>query len=136
MLWAAGKLFWYRQRDFLFLIQKFSGGKLKQKGFFHSVVTSRLGTGNSRTFFYGVFTLSATVSVPSSELAPPSPLPQASVSLPRNQRGWKNARLQVKGWGSPNSDDWRKNLALCACTLWLWLNSKYLFTRGPPKSCR
>jgi hypothetical protein len=35
---AAGKLFWYLQRDFLFLIQKFSGGKLKQKGFFHSVL--------------------------------------------------------------------------------------------------
>ena len=36
-LWAAGKLFWYLQRDFLSLIREFSGGKLKQKGFFHSV---------------------------------------------------------------------------------------------------
>ncbi len=27
----------YLQRDFLFLIREFSGGKLKQKGFFHSV---------------------------------------------------------------------------------------------------
>jgi hypothetical protein len=36
-LWAAGKLFWYLQQDFLFLIPEFSGGKLKQKGFFHSV---------------------------------------------------------------------------------------------------
>jgi hypothetical protein len=36
-LWAAGKLFWYLQRNFLSLIQEFSGGKLKQKGFFHSV---------------------------------------------------------------------------------------------------
>jgi hypothetical protein len=32
-----GKLFWYLQRDFLSLIREFSGGKLKQKGFFHSV---------------------------------------------------------------------------------------------------
>jgi hypothetical protein len=29
-------LFWYLQRDFLSLIREFSGGKLKQKGFFHS----------------------------------------------------------------------------------------------------
>jgi hypothetical protein len=36
-LWAAGKFFWYQQRDFLSLTQEFSGGKLKQKGFFHSV---------------------------------------------------------------------------------------------------
>jgi hypothetical protein len=36
-LWAAGKLFWFLQRDFLSLIREFSGGKLKQKGFFHSV---------------------------------------------------------------------------------------------------
>jgi hypothetical protein len=35
---AAGKLFWYLQRDFLSLIRKFSGGKLKQNGFFHSVM--------------------------------------------------------------------------------------------------
>jgi hypothetical protein len=34
-LWAAGKLFWYLQRDFLFLLWELSGGKLKQKGFFH-----------------------------------------------------------------------------------------------------
>ncbi len=30
-------MFWYLQRDFLSLIREFSGGKLKQKGFFHSV---------------------------------------------------------------------------------------------------
>jgi hypothetical protein len=30
-------LFWYLQRDFLSLIREFSGGKLKPKGFFHSV---------------------------------------------------------------------------------------------------
>jgi hypothetical protein len=35
-IWVAGKLFWYQKRDFLSLIREFSGGKLKQKGFFHS----------------------------------------------------------------------------------------------------
>ncbi len=30
-------MFWYLQRDFLSLVREFSGGKLKQKGFFHSV---------------------------------------------------------------------------------------------------
>jgi hypothetical protein len=24
-----------------------------------------------------------------------------------------HTRLRLKGWGSPNSDDWRRNLALC-----------------------
>jgi hypothetical protein len=24
-----------------------------------------------------------------------------------------HTRLQVRGWGSPNSDDWRKSLTLC-----------------------
>jgi hypothetical protein len=32
----------YRQRDFLSLIREFSGGKLKQKGFFHSVAGGSL----------------------------------------------------------------------------------------------
>ncbi len=35
---AAGKLFWYPQRDFLSLILEFSGGKLKQKGFFSQCI--------------------------------------------------------------------------------------------------
>jgi hypothetical protein len=43
IVWAAGKLFWYRQRDFLSLISEFSYGKLKQKGFFHSVGLNRNG---------------------------------------------------------------------------------------------
>jgi hypothetical protein len=45
---------------------------------------------------------------------PPPPLPQASVTLPPEPKGvGGNTRLQVKGWGSPNSDDWRKSLAFC-----------------------
>jgi len=39
-VWAAGKLFWYLQREFLSLMREFSGGKLKQKGFFHSVAAA------------------------------------------------------------------------------------------------
>jgi hypothetical protein len=47
----------------------------------------------------------------------PTPLSPASVPLPpepglggRHTRLW---RLWVRGWRSPNSDDWRKNLELC-----------------------
>ncbi len=38
----------------------------------------------------------------------PNPVP-----LPQNRRGGGHTRLRVSGWGSPNSDDWRKSLALC-----------------------
>jgi hypothetical protein len=34
---VAGKISWYQQLDFQSLAMEFSGGKLKQKGFFHSV---------------------------------------------------------------------------------------------------
>jgi hypothetical protein len=45
---------------------------------------------------------------------PPNPLPQASVPSPLGPTGggWGHTRLRVKGWGSPNSNDWRKSLAL------------------------
>jgi hypothetical protein len=43
----------------------------------------------------------------------PPLLSPASVPLPPVQRGGGHARLRVGGWGSPNSDDWRKSLALC-----------------------
>jgi hypothetical protein len=36
-LWVAGKMSWYQQQDFQSLVKEFSDGKLKQKGFFHSV---------------------------------------------------------------------------------------------------
>ncbi len=41
---------------------------------------------------------------------PPPPLPLASVP-PRNQRG--GGGTLAYGWGSPNSDDGRKSVALC-----------------------
>jgi hypothetical protein len=34
---VAEKISWYQQLDFQSLAMEFSGGKLKQKGFFHSV---------------------------------------------------------------------------------------------------
>jgi hypothetical protein len=44
----------------------------------------------------------------------PPPLPQASVPSPRTKWwGGGHTRQRLKGWGSPNSDDWRKGLALC-----------------------
>ncbi len=45
---------------------------------------------------------------------PPLPLPLTSVLSPRTIRGdGVHPRLRVRGWGSPNSDDWRESLALC-----------------------
>jgi hypothetical protein len=32
---------------------------------------------------------------------------------PPSRTGRGHTRLRVRGWGSPNSDDWRKSLALC-----------------------
>ncbi len=42
----------------------------------------------------------------------PTPLSPASVPLPP-EWGGGHTRQRVRGWGSPNSDDWRKSLALC-----------------------
>jgi hypothetical protein len=44
----------------------------------------------------------------------PTPLSPASVPLPPEPKGGGACtRLRVRGWGSPNSKDWRKSLALC-----------------------
>ncbi len=43
---------------------------------------------------------------------PPTPLSQAMPSLP-DQMDVEHTRPRLRGWGSPNSDDWRKSLALC-----------------------
>jgi hypothetical protein len=42
-------------------------------------------------------------SSPASECAP----------LPEPKGGGGHTRLRVRGWGSPNSDDWRTSLTLC-----------------------
>ncbi len=41
------------------------------------------------------------------------PLPPASESLPPEPKEGEHTRLRVRRWGGPNSDDWRKSLALC-----------------------
>ncbi len=53
----------------------------------------------------------------------PTPLSPASVPLPPEPGGGEHTRLPVRGWGSPNSDDWRKSLALCllcGCAMQCW----------------
>ncbi len=55
----------------------------------------------------------------------PPPLPQAIVLPPGVY-----TRLRVRGWGSPNSDDWRECLVLClydTCTIQLVSNSDNIF---------
>ncbi len=42
----------------------------------------------------------------------PTPSPASKGASPPNQGGG-HIRLRVRGWGSPNSDDWNKSLALC-----------------------
>jgi hypothetical protein len=46
----------------------------------------------------------------------PTLLSPASVRLPPDWVG--HSRLRVRGWGSPNYDDWRKSLALCRLCGW------------------
>jgi hypothetical protein len=44
----------------------------------------------------------------------PPPLPPASEPPPGTKGGvGAHTHLQVRGWGSPTSDDWRKSLELC-----------------------
>jgi hypothetical protein len=42
-----------------------------------------------------------------------SPLAMQRLALPPNLKGDGHTRLRARGWESPNSDDWRKSLALC-----------------------
>ncbi len=53
---------------------------------------------------------STTVYVPSSELELPQPISRKRVCPPK---GGGHTRLRLRGWGSSNSDDWRKSLELC-----------------------
>ncbi len=43
----------------------------------------------------------------------PPPLSCKRVCPLPQPKGGGHVRLQVRGWGSPDSDDWRKSLALC-----------------------
>ncbi len=61
-----------------------------------------------------VYIKSTTVYVPLSELGlflPPLSLASECAPPPGTKGG--HTRLRVRGWGSPNSNDWRKSLALC-----------------------
>ncbi len=42
----------------------------------------------------------------------PTPSPSECAPTP-GPKGEAHTRLRPRGWGSPNSDDWRKSLALC-----------------------
>jgi hypothetical protein len=56
--------------------------------------------------------IKSTVYVPSSKLGLSQPLSRQRVCpSPQNRGG--HTRLRVRGWGSPNSGDRRKSLALC-----------------------
>jgi hypothetical protein len=64
----------------------------------------------------------------------PTPLSPASVPLPPEPGGGGgHTRLRVSGWGSPNSDDWRKGLALCVTFYW---PSPVLYTRATVRGKR
>jgi hypothetical protein len=81
------------------------------------------------------------VYVPSSELGLPQPLSRKRVCPPpRTKRVGGHTRLRLRGWGSSNSDDWRKSLALCLLcgsrgreegdvTLWSYNSRIYFFLR-------
>jgi hypothetical protein len=57
---------------------------------------------------------STTVYVPSLELGLSHPFSRQRVCpYPRNNRVGGHTRVRVRGWGSLNSNDWRKSLALC-----------------------
>ncbi len=60
-----------------------------------------------------VYIKSTTVYVPSSELGLSQPLSRQRVWPSPRIGGGGHTRLRVRGWGSPNFDDWRKSLALC-----------------------
>jgi hypothetical protein len=52
-------------------------------------------------------------------------LPTPLSPLPPVPGGGVHTRLRVRGWGRPNSDDWRKCLALCLLCGVQYLLSRY-----------
>jgi hypothetical protein len=65
-----------------------------------------------------VYIQSTTVYAPSSELGLPQPLSRKQVCPPPRTNGWGTHSPPAKGWGSFNSDDWKKNKALCLHCMW------------------
>jgi hypothetical protein len=72
----------------------------------------------------------------------PTPSLASECAPPPRTKGGRHTRLRVRGWGSSNSDDWRKSLALCL--LWgfnpqmTWSNGcRASFSRShTKKTCR
>jgi hypothetical protein len=73
----------------------------------------------SSYLYYKVHINLQTVSVPSLELGPSQPpcttSPPSECTLPPGTKGGGglHTRLRVRGWASPNSDDWKESLVLC-----------------------
>ncbi len=87
-----------------------------------------------------MYVLSADLGLSHPSLSP------ASVPLPPEPKGGGHPRLRVRGWGIPNSDDWRKSLALCllcgATNRQIWDDSVFctatckIFIEPPPDTHR
>ncbi len=106
---SSKAVFIYKQREFWLLATNggFYGRANKCKG-------ERFGKPKGKTTKY-VYIKSTTVYAPSSELGLSQPLP-TSVPLSPEPGGWGGGgalACGMRGWRSPNSDDWRKSLALC-----------------------
>ncbi len=55
---------------------------------------------------------------------PPTPIPQARVPSPPDQRVGVHTRLRLRGWGVPIPTTGEKNLALCLfCVLLAWIQN-------------
>ncbi len=67
-----------------------------------------------------VYIKSTTVYVPSSELGLPQPLSSQGVCPSPHNQGGGHTRMRVRGWGSPNSEDWRKSFALFLLCVGVW----------------
>jgi hypothetical protein len=72
-----------------------------------------------------VYIKSTTVYVPSSKLGSPTHSFASECAPPPTNGGGGTFALRVRGWGSPNSDDFRKSLALCLLCAYM---DTYIFT--------
>jgi hypothetical protein len=57
----------------------------------------------------------------------PNPSPARECAPTPGIKGRRHTRLRVKGWGSPNSDDWRKSLALCLLCAHPYSSNRFQF---------
>ncbi len=91
-----------------------TAGSIRHLSFLETSCWHSLSQGTYTVYYYIVYTLRTTMSVPSSKLGPPPPSPASECGPHRNQKGEVGTpRLRVRGWRSPNFDDWSESLALC-----------------------